>query len=44
MLRRLSVALPHRRVMIDRFLDGKLPTLEQAPIEKDETWGDRARS
>jgi hypothetical protein len=44
MLRRLSAKLPQRRVMIDRFLDGKLPTLEQAPIEMDETWGDRARS
>jgi len=43
MLRRLSATLPQRRVMIDRFLDGKLPTLEQAQIEKDETWGDRAR-
>jgi hypothetical protein len=43
MLRRLSAKLPQRRVMIDRFLDGKLPTLEQAPIEKDETWRDRAR-
>jgi hypothetical protein len=42
MLRRVSATLPQRRVMIERFLDGKLPTLEQAPIEKDETWRDRA--
>src|ERR1044071_7007615 len=36
--------MPARRVMIERFLAGKLPTLDQAPIEKDETWRDRVRA
>src|ERR1044072_6818749 len=35
---------PQRRVMIERFLDGKLPTLEQAPIEQDATWGEQLRA
>ena len=30
--------------MIERFLAGKLPTLDQAPIEKDETWGEKMRA
>jgi hypothetical protein len=42
MLRRAAEKMPQRRVMIDRFLEGKLPTLEQAPIEKETTWKDRA--
>ena len=37
LLRRVADRMPERRVMIDRFLEGKLPTLEQAPIEQDET-------
>jgi hypothetical protein len=44
LLRRLADRMPQRRVMIERFLDGKLPTLEQAPIEKDETWGEQLRA
>jgi hypothetical protein len=44
LLRRVADRMPERRVMIDRFLQGKLPTLEQAPIEKDETWGERMRA
>jgi hypothetical protein len=44
LLRRVAGRMPERRVMIDRFLQGKLPTLEQAPIEKDETWGERMRA
>jgi len=44
LLRGVAEHMPQRRVMIERFLDGKLPTLEQAPIEKDETWGERLRA
>lgn len=36
--------MPARRPMIDKFLAGKLPTLEQAPIEKDESWGEKVRA
>src|ERR1041385_6566039 len=39
MLQRHAERMPARRVMIEKFLTGKLPTLEQAPIEKDATWG-----
>src|SRR3954471_5274202 len=42
-LQRNAERMPARRVMIERFLAGKLPTLDQAPIEKDETWGERVR-
>ena len=42
-LQRNAERMPARRVMIERFLAGKLPTLDQAPIEKDETWSDRVR-
>jgi hypothetical protein len=44
LMRRVAERMPPRRVMIDRYLAGKLPTLEQAPIEKDETWGERMRA
>jgi hypothetical protein len=44
LLRRVADHMPQRRVMIERFLDGKLPTLEQAPIEKDATWGEQLRA
>jgi len=44
MLQRHAERMPARRVMIEKFLSGKLPTLDQAPIEKDETWGDKFRS
>jgi hypothetical protein len=43
-LQRNAERLPGRRVMIERFLSGKLPTLDQAPIERDETWGERVRA
>ena len=36
-LQRNAERMPARRVMIEKFLAGKLPTLDQAPIEKDET-------
>ena len=36
--------MPARRVMIERFLAGKLPTLDQAPIETNETWGQKIRA
>jgi hypothetical protein len=42
-LQRNAERMPARRVMIERFLAGKLPTLDQAPIERDETWRDRVR-
>src|SRR5438045_6280698 len=42
-LQRNAERMPARRVMIERFLAGKLPTLDQAPIEKDETWGEKMR-
>ena len=43
-LQRNAERMPARRVMIERYLAGKLPTLDQAPIEKDATWGERWRS
>jgi len=43
-LQRNAGRMPARPVMIERYLAGKLPTLDQAPIEKDETWGERARA
>ena len=44
LLRRVADRMLQRRVMIERFLDGKLPTLDQAPIEKDVTWGEQLRA
>ena len=44
LLQRTAERMPARRVMIERFLAGKLPTLDQAPIEKDETWGEQLRA
>ena len=44
LLRHVAEHMAPRRVMIDRYLDGKLPTLEQAPIEKEETWGEKMRA
>jgi hypothetical protein len=43
-LQRNAERMPARRVMIERFLAGKLPTLDQAPIERDETLGDKIRA
>lgn len=43
-LQRNAERMPARRVMIERFLSGKLPTLDQAPIEKDETLGEKIRA
>jgi hypothetical protein len=43
MLQRLAERMPGRRVMIEKFIAGKLPTLEQAPVEKDETFGEKLR-
>ena len=42
-LQRNAARMPMRRVMIEKFLSGKLPTLDQAPIEKDETWSEKMR-
>jgi len=44
MLQRHAERMPARRVMIEKFLSGKLPTLDQAPIEKNETWGEKFHS
>ena len=43
LLTRVSERMPDRRVMIDKFLAGKLATLEQAPIEKEQTFGEKMR-
>ena len=43
-LQRNAERMPARRVMIEKMLAGKLPTLDQFPIEKDETWGEKFRS
>ena len=44
LMARAGALMPARRPMIDKFVAGKLPTLEQAPIEKDETWGEKVRA
>ncbi len=44
LLRRTAERMPARSVMIEKFLAGKLPTLEQAPIEKDPTFGEKVRA
>jgi hypothetical protein len=41
---RLTERMPTRRVMIEKFASGKLPTLDQAPIEKDPTFGEKVRA
>jgi len=44
-LRNFEQRLPSRKVMIDKYLDGKLPTLDEIPLEKRRpTLWDRARS
>jgi hypothetical protein len=44
LMQRVASRMPERRVMMDRYLAGKLPRLEDAPIEKDETWGEKMRA
>jgi hypothetical protein len=44
LMQRTAARMPARRVMIEKFLSGKLPTLDQAPIEKDETLGEKIRA
>jgi hypothetical protein len=44
LMQRSAERMPARRVMIEKFLSGKLPTLDQAPIEKDETLGEKIRA
>lgn len=44
LMQRNAERMPARRVMIEKFLAGKLPTLDQAPIEKDQTWGEKMRA
>ena len=43
LMQRVADRMPQRRVMMDRYLVGKLPRLDDAPIEKDETWAERVR-
>lgn len=44
LMQRVAARMPERHVMMDRYLAGKLPRLEEAPIEKDESWGERMRA
>jgi hypothetical protein len=44
LMQRVADRMPGRSVMMDRHLAGKLPRLDEAPIEKDETWGEKMRS
>jgi len=44
LMQRVADRMPGRSVMMDRHLTGKLPRLDEAPIEKDETWGEKMRS
>ena len=44
LMTRLGERMPTRRVMIEKFASGKLPTLDQAPIEKDPTFGEKVRA
>jgi hypothetical protein len=44
LMTRVAGRMPARRVMIETFLAGKLPTLDQAPIEKDPTFGEKVRT
>ena len=44
LMQSVSGRMPNRSVMMDRYLTGKLARLEDAPIEKDETWGQRMRA
>jgi hypothetical protein len=43
LMQRVADRMPQRRVMMDRYLVGKLPRLDDAPIEKDETWSEKVR-
>jgi hypothetical protein len=44
LMTRLGERMPTRRVMIEKFASGKLPTLDQALIEKDPTFGEKVRA
>jgi hypothetical protein len=44
LMQRVGARMPERHVMMDRYLAGKLPRPENAPIEKDETWGEKMRA
>lgn len=43
LMQRVADRMPARSVMMDRYLGGKLPRLDAAPIEKDESWGEKVR-
>lgn len=44
LMQRIAERMPGRGVMMDRYLAGKLPRLDEAPIEHDETWGQKVRA
>jgi hypothetical protein len=44
LMTRVGERMPTRRVMIEKFAAGKLPTLDAAPIEKDPTFGEKVRA
>ncbi len=44
LMQRVADRMPARGVMMDRYLAGKLPRLDEAPIEKDESWGEKVRA
>lgn len=43
LLGRLAERLPARKVMIERYLAGKLPTLDEIAFAPDPTWGQKVR-
>ncbi len=43
MLTRVSAKLPTRKVMVEKFLAGKLPRLDQFAIEKDPAWYEKVQ-
>jgi hypothetical protein len=44
LLQQFAERLPARKVMVDRYLDGKLPTLDRLMIEQEPDWGEKAWS
>jgi hypothetical protein len=44
LMQRVADRMPERHVMMDRYLAGRLPRLDEAPIEKDESWGEKVRA
>ena len=44
LLARVAARLPARKVMIEKYLAGQLPTLDQMPVDKDSTFVERVQS